>query len=263
MLFDMMNIYEWFFCYNWDELCSRDILFYFSSIYYFSGQMRFFLNIRPWTSSYLIWYNADKQRTVPYIHIFHLVNFHFDVNKKSPQTPKNTFGLGTHFLDDYSIRILIFEQFVLLWFRFSRWRLMLGPADSNSGQPTASIFSYDSRDLCCQGVCKICTNDPKMNHDKTKFSSRWKCEWKSSDEMGPRALRQPNLRKEDLPWKGRSVSPLINIHSSIKALHQSIIDVMDIHNSNMGVYNSLINIHNSVTYIHNSISDIQWYIIEK
>ena len=61
-------------------------------------------------------------------------------------------------------------------------------------------------------------------------------EWKSFGEMGPRTLRQPNLRKvrrPTVPWKGRNESPLIDIHSSIKAIHQSVIDIMDIHNSNM------------------------------
>ena len=62
--------------------------------------------------------------------------------------------------------------------------------------------------------------------------------------MGPRILRQPNLRTVDLPWKGRSVSPLIDIHSSINALHKSVIDIMDVHNSRMDVYNSLMYIHN-------------------
>ena len=88
---------------------------------------------------------------------------------------------------------------------------------------------------------------------KIKFSSRWKCEWKSSDEMGPRILRQPKLRKIDLPWNGRSVSRLINIHSSIKATHESI---KEIHNSNIDVYNSVMDVHNSVMYIHNPVTDI-------
>ena len=69
-------------------------------------------------------------------------------------------------------------------------------------------------------------------------------------------LRQPNMKKVDLPWKGRSVSPLIDIHSSIKAIYKSVIDIMDIHNSNMNIYNS-------VMYIRNSITDIQPCIIEK
>ena len=81
-------------------------------------------------------------------------------------------------------------------------------------------------------------------------------EWKSSDEMGPRTLSQPNLRKVDPPRKGRSVSPLIDIHSSIKAIHKSVIDIIDIHNSNMDVYNSIM-------HIHNSIPDIQTCIMEK
>ena len=70
--------------------------------------------------------------------------------------------------------------------------------------------------------------------------------------MGPRTLRQPNLRKVDLPYRGKAEMKalLIDIHSSIKAIHQSVIDIMDIHNSNMDVYNP-------VMYIHNSITDIQ------
>ena len=73
---------------------------------------------------------------------------------------------------------------------------------------------------------------------------------------GPMTLRQPNLRTVNLPWKGRSVSQLIDIHSSIKAIHKSFNDIMDIHNSNMDVYNS-------IKYIHNSITDIQICIMEK
>ena len=76
-------------------------------------------------------------------------------------------------------------------------------------------------------------------------------------------LGQPNLRKVDLPCEGISVSRLINIHSSIKFIHESIIDIMDIHNSNMDVYKSVMDIHNSVTDIHNSITDIQTCIMEK
>ena len=53
-----------------------------------------------------------------------------------------------------------------------------------------------------------------------------------------------------VPWKGRNESPKIDMYSSIKAIHQSVIDIMDIHNSNMDVYNP-------VMYIHNSITDIQ------
>ena len=77
-------------------------------------------------------------------------------------------------------------------------------------------------------------------------------EWKSFGEMGPRTLRQPNLRKvrrPTVPWKGRNESPLIDIHSSIKAIHQSVIDIMDIHNSNMDVYNPVMYIHNTITNI--------------
>ena len=86
---------------------------------------------------------------------------------------------------------------------------------------------------------------------------------KLADEMGPRTFRQPNLKKVDQPWKGRSVSPLINIHSSIKATDESVINIMDIHNSNMDVYNSVMDIHNSVMDIHDLITDIHTCIIEK
>ena len=58
---------------------------------------------------------------------------------------------------------------------------MLGPANSNSDQPIATFFSYDTRDLCCQGMHKIGSDDQKMNYVKMNFSSRWKYEWKSSD----------------------------------------------------------------------------------
>ena len=47
--------------------------------------------------------------------------------------------------------------------------------------------------------------------------------------------------------KGRKESPLINIYSSIKAIHQSVIDIMDINNSNMDIYDPVMYIHNSIT----------------
>ena len=53
---------------------------------------------------------------------------------------------------------------------------MLGPANSNSDQPIATFFSYDTRDLCCQGMHKIGSDDQKMNYVKMNFSSRWKYE---------------------------------------------------------------------------------------
>ena len=43
-----------------------------------------------------------------------------------------------------------------------------------------------------------------------------------------------------VPWKDRNESPLIDIHSSIKAIHQSVIDITDIHHTNMDVYNPVI-----------------------
>ena len=39
--------------------------------------------------------------------------------------------------------VLPMEQFVLLWFKFSRCRLMLGQANSNSDQPITTSFAYD------------------------------------------------------------------------------------------------------------------------
>ena len=73
---------------------------------------------------------------------------------------------------------------------------------------------------------------------------------------GPKDIKATKSEesKPTVPWKGRNESPLIDIHSSIKAIHQSVIDIMDIHNSNMDVYNP-------VMYIHSSITDIQTYII--
>ena len=82
-------------------------------------------------------------------------------------------------------------------------------------------------------------------------------EWKSSDEMGPRTLRQPNLREVNLPRKCRRVNPVIDIHSSIKVIHKSVIDIMDIHNS-MDGYNSVVHNHNSVIYIHYGYPDLQY-----
>ena len=55
-------------------------------------------------------------------------------------------------------------------------------------------------------------------------------EWKSSEEMGPRTLKQPNLRKVDLLWKIRTVSPLIDILRSRLSINQlSILWISLIH----------------------------------
>ena len=110
---------------------------------------------------------------------------------------------------------------------------------------------------------KIYSNDQKTNYDKNEFLSSWACEWESSDEMGSRTLRQPNQRKVNLPWKDKSWRPLIDIHSSTKAIYKSVIDIMDFHNCNMDVYNSVMDIHNSAMYIHNSITDIQTCVFGK
>ena len=53
-----------------------------------------------------------------------------------------------------------------------------------------------------------------------------------------------------VPWEGRNESSLIDFHSSIKAIHKSVIDIMDIHNSN-------------IMDVHNSNTDIQTCIMEK
>ena len=58
------------------------------------------------------------------------------------------------------------------------------------------------------------------------------------------------MMKVELPWKGRSVSRLINIQYSMKAIHESNIDIMDIRNFKIDVYNSVLDIHNSVMYIY-------------
>ena len=94
---------------------------------------------------------------------------------------------------------MFFGWFVLFWFKFSCCRFMLGPAISNSDKPIATILHMTH--ACCQGIRMFCLAHQKMNYDKMKLFSCWKCEWKSSDEMGPRTLRQPNRRKVDLPWK--------------------------------------------------------------
>ena len=52
-----------------------------------------------------------------------------------------------------------------------------------------------------------------------------------SEESGPTVERQKRL------------SPLIDIHSSIKAIHKSLINITDIHNSVMYIRNSITNIH--------------------
>ena len=51
-------------------------------------------------------------------------------------------------------------------------------ASADLCQTIATIFAYDmydTRDLCCQGMCKICSDDLTMKYDKVKFTSLWKC----------------------------------------------------------------------------------------
>ena len=68
-----------------------------------------------------------------------------------------------------TIRRKVFEQFVLLWFKLSQWQIILGSANSNSDKPIATFFAYYTRELCCQGMHKICSDDQKINYDNMKF----------------------------------------------------------------------------------------------
>ena len=148
-------------------------------------------------------------------------------SKKLQQTAKSTFGPGTHFPYHYTIKIWI------LW--ASRYALIKIQAATTYVVASQFKFSINQSLQCCRAhetyavkaCAKVRSDDQKMNHDKMTFSLCWKLEWKSSDEMDPKILRQPNLTKVDLPWKDMSVSPLINIHTSIKAIHESIIDIME------------------------------------
>ena len=65
---------------------------------------------------------------------------------------------------------------------------------------------------------------------------------------GPQDIKttKSEENRPTVPWKGRNESPLIDIPSSIKAIQKSVIDIMDIHNSNMDVYNSVMYIHNCI-----------------
>ena len=103
-------------------------------------------------------------------------------------------------------------------------------------------------------------------------------EWKSFGEMGPRTLRQPNLRKVRrpiVPWKGRNESPLIDIHSSIKAISinqllilwisiiltwmsitQSCISIIQLRISRlaeivMDIHDLIVDVNNYIMAIHN------------
>ena len=97
-------------------------------------------------------------------------------------------------------------------------------------------------------------------------------EWKSFGEMGPRTLRQPNLRKvrrPTVPWKGRNESPLIDIHSSIKAINQLLILWISIILTWMSITQSCISIiqlrisrlAEIVMDIHDLIVDVNNYIM--
>ena len=148
-----------------------------------------------------------------------------------------------------------FFAFVLLWFKLIRYHLMLGPANSNSDQPVTTIFAYDlwhTRPMLLRHAYNLFwwpENEVWQNQNEIFIT----LEWKSSDEMGPGHY----LREVDLPRKCRGVSPVIDIHSSIKAIHKSVIDIMDIHNS-MDGYNSVVHNHNSVIYIYYGYPDLHY-----
>ena len=60
MLYDIINTDEWFFCYNWHELCSNNK---FSHHIHFLSNMLF--KYETWISSYPIPFYADMLRAVP------------------------------------------------------------------------------------------------------------------------------------------------------------------------------------------------------
>ena len=63
---------------------------------------------------------------------------------------------------------------------------------------------------------------------------------------GPQDIKAAESEGSRPPMERQSVSPLIDNQFSIKAIHKSIIDIIDIHNFIMDVYDSIIDIHNSV-----------------
>ena len=66
----------------------------------------------------------------------------------------------------------LFEQFLLLWFKFSQCRLMLGPTISNSDQPIATCFAHDTRDICCQGTHTYSGKAECKSSDKYQFFNK-------------------------------------------------------------------------------------------
>ena len=63
MLYDTINTYECFFCYNWHELCSSSKLLDFSTIYSFL--VKYAIKYQTWMSSYPTICYADLQQAVP------------------------------------------------------------------------------------------------------------------------------------------------------------------------------------------------------
>ena len=59
---------------------------------------------------------------------------------------------------------------------------MLGAANSSSDQPIATMFAYDT--YAVKECAKFVLMTRKLITIKCEISSRWKYEWKSSDEMG-------------------------------------------------------------------------------
>ena len=62
ILYDTINTYGCFFCYNWHELCSSNKVFDFSIIYCFL--VKYAVKYQTWTSSYPTPCYADMQRAV-------------------------------------------------------------------------------------------------------------------------------------------------------------------------------------------------------
>ena len=142
-------------------------------------------------------------------------------NKKLQQTTKNTFGPGTHFPDD---------KFVLMTRKWNTtiWNFnQAGNVHYSDVIMSAMASQITGVLIVCLNVCSVADQRKHQSSMSLAFVRgihRWQVnsphkgpvtrkmfpfddvivEWKSSDEMGPRTLRQPNLRKVDLPYGGKA-----------------------------------------------------------
>ena len=98
------------------------------------------------------------------------------------------------FPDNFSTEFKLVKPFVFLSFIFE------------STDRSKVFHMTHSWQLCCCSMCQICCDVMIRNEITTKLNSITFHMWlKMACELGPKSLRQPNLRKVDQLWKEKYV----------------------------------------------------------